>query len=171
MVASEGIEVLMGHSAASIVAGLVAAQPALGLGTVISLEGNLTEADAYFTGLAARYDEPHAFRRAFLTHLDDRAEHDRVLARYRSRVARVDPQALWTLGNDVAAYSKRHHPGEALLEAGRAHYLYNPANCPQATLDWLERSGMPATVLPGASHWPTVDVPGLVARAVLDILR
>jgi pimeloyl-ACP methyl ester carboxylesterase len=138
--------------------------------TVISLEGNLTQADAYFTGMAEEYDTPESFREAFLCRLDEASHHDPILARYRSRIVRVDPHALWILGNEVVAYSQRTTPGDALSKAGRAHYLYNPSNCPEPSLEWLAASGMPATRLPGASHWATLDAPRVVAQAVRTAL-
>lgn len=168
--ASEGVEIVMAHSAASIVAGLVATTPTSGVNTILSLEGNLTKADAYFSGLAAEYDSPDAFREAFLSRLDEASQRDPLMARYRSRVARADPHALWILGNEVVAFSERHEPGELLVKAQRAHYLYNPSNCAESSLAWLEQSGLPATRLPGASHWPTLDSPQLVAQAVATVL-
>jgi len=168
--AAQEVEAVLAHSAASIVAGLAATDPRSGIRTILSLEGNLTKADTYFSGIAAEFDAPAAFREAFLTRLDQAAEADPLMARYRSRVARANPHSLWVLGNDVAAYSERHRPGDLLLRVAEAHYLYNPSNCAESSLEWLERSGLPTTKLPGASHWPTLDAPRLVARAVAEVL-
>ncbi len=164
--AAERIGILLAHSAASIIAAIVATRSDSPVETVISLEGNLTKEDAYFSGTAADHESPESFREAFLRRLDQRAGEDAVLARYRSRVAGADPHALWVLGNDVFRYSDRTQPGSVLLSVRRAHYLYNPANCPVSSLAWLETSGLPATELPGASHWATLDAPHQVARAV-----
>jgi pimeloyl-ACP methyl ester carboxylesterase len=170
VVASEGIQTVLAHSAASIVAGLVATHPSSDVDTIISMEGNLIRDDAYFSGLAADHDTPEAFREAFLSSLDEASVTDPLIVRYRSRVVRADPHALWILGNEVVAYTDRHSPGDLLLKAGRAHYLYNPSNCAEASLAWLDDRGLPATKLPGASHWPTVDSPRLVAQAVMTVL-
>lgn len=168
--AAEGAGVVMAHSVASIIASLAAQNGASAIHTLISLEGNLTEADAYFSGMAADFETPEAFREAFLTRLETLARDDPVLARYRSRVARAQPRALWTLGRDAAAFSAHFVPGEILLEPAQAHYLYNPVNCPDESVEWLRGSGLPAVELPGASHWATVDAPDLVSDAVLKIL-
>jgi pimeloyl-ACP methyl ester carboxylesterase len=163
-------ESVLAHSAGSVVVGLAATAPGSTIRTVISLEGNLTKADAYYSGLAAEFDTPEGFRQALLARLDPASEVDPLVSRYRSRVAQADAHALWVLGNDVAAYSKRRPPGELLLEVSRVHYIYNPSNCAESSLAWLARSGLPATQLHGASHWPTLDAPERVAQAVTDVL-
>lgn len=105
------------------VAAIAASGPGSGIRTILSLEGNLTEDDVYFSGIAAEHDTPVTFREAFLSRLDE-ASADPIMVRYRSRVVRADPHALWILGNEVAAYSKRRAPGEELLAHARwAHYL------------------------------------------------
>lgn len=167
---AERTAVVMAHSVASVIASLAARHPDSGIHTIISLEGNLTAADAYFSGLAADYENPIAFHEAFLVRLDEMAQSDPLIARYRSRVVHADPHALWSLGCDAAAFSARFVPGEVLLESSEAHYLYNPGNCADPSMAWLSASGMSAIELPGASHWATVDAPDLVVDATLQAL-
>lgn len=166
---SEGIEVVVAHSAASIVASRAATEAEAGIRTVISLEGNLTEADAYFSGQAADHESPAAFVEAFLGHLDQMPA-DSLIARYRARVAEADPHALWVLGGDVASFSVGSAPGELLQRTGSAAYLYNPENCAPSSLEWLADASLTSVVLPGASHWPTIDAPDLVARTIRGVL-
>ena len=167
---AEGAAVVMAHSVASIIASIAVRHPDSAVSTIVSLEGNLTAADAYFSGTAADYENPIAFHEAFLARLGAIAQSDPLIARYRSRVAHVDPYALWALGCDAAAFSARFVPGEILLESSEAHYLYNPANCADSSMAWLRASGMSAIEVPGASHWATVDAPDLVVEAVLRVL-
>lgn len=167
---SEGTEIVLAHSIASVIASTAAASGNSVIATIISVEGNLTAADAYYTRLAADHEHPESFREALLSRLDETAETDPLIARYRSRVARADTHALWILANEAVAFCENIVPGEALMKAAEVHYLYNPANCAGSSLDWLEESGIPAVQLAGASHWPTIDAPGLVAAAVQRIL-
>jgi len=168
--AAEGTGIVMAHSVASIIASLAALRAGSGIHTILSLEGNLTAADAYFSGTAADFESPETFHEVFLTRLEGMAAEDPILARYRARVIHAQPHALWTLGRDAAAFSARVVPGEILLESSEAHYLHNPANCADSSMNWLRGSGMSAIELPGASHWATVDAPQLVADAALRVL-
>jgi len=161
-----GAGIVLAHSVASIVAALAARRADCPLHTILSLEGNLTADDAYFSGTAADHADPATFRAAFLARLDEMAAGSPVHARYRDNVATADPVALWQLGRDARRYSETCVPGDELLRAGRVVYLYDPPNCPQSTLDWLETSGMPRRRLPGASHWPSVDRPAQLAAEI-----
>lgn len=167
---AEEASIVLAHSVASIIVSMAARLPGSCIRRIVSLEGNLTADDAYYSGQAIEYEHPDEFHEGFLCLLDDRSGRDPLVARYRSRVARAQPHALWTLGREAVAFSAQVVPGEVLMESAEAHYLYNPANCPESSVAWLRESGMSATELPGTSHWATVDAPALVSRAVLRVL-
>lgn len=164
-----GARIVLAHSVASIVASLAAAQ-ACPLDTILSVEGNITADDAYFSGTAAEFDDPESFRDAFLARLGERARGSAVVARYRDNVAKADPRALWQLGRDARRFSEARHPGDVLIASARVSYLYDPPNCPQATLDWIDTHPIDKRRLPGASHWPSVDAPELLSRQCLAAL-
>ena len=166
----ENAGVLVAHSVASIIASLAAGRQGSPVTTIVSLEGNLTAEDAYFSGTAADYDDAETFKTAFLARLDEMAETQPVVRRYAEMVRQADAQALWELGCDARRFSETHIPGEILHRAAEAIYLYNPDNCAPASLQWLDRSGMKAVILDGASHWPSVDQPELLAAKMLDVL-
>jgi len=161
-----GAEIVVAHSVASIIASIAARKPGCPLNTIVSLEGNITAEDAYFSGSAADYDSPGAFRQAFLGRLDEMAASTPIIARYREAVSHADPQALWQLGKDARQFSVTHVPGHVLAEAGAVTYIYNPANCPDATLSWLDQNPMDRIILESASRWPTVDQPEIVAEKI-----
>jgi pimeloyl-ACP methyl ester carboxylesterase len=161
---------VMAHSAASIIASLAAQSPGSPLNTILSLEGNLTADDAYFSGTAADYAAPQAFKAAFLTRLDALAKDAPAIGRYRQAVARSDATALWELGCDVARFSSTCDPGDLLLRLRRAVYVYNPDNVPATTRAWLAQSRLEQVRLPNASHWKVFDQPDLLAAALSGVL-
>jgi pimeloyl-ACP methyl ester carboxylesterase len=158
--------VLVGHSVASIIASL-AARMLLVRGRqvqVMSLEGNLTAADAYFSGTAADHDDPVEFKAAFVERLRSLAVTDPIVDRYRSRVMAADPEALWRLGRDSRRVGDHSPPGAILESLSPAPvYLYNPDNCDDSSLRWLERSALRSVRMHGVSHWATIDAPDRVA--------
>lgn len=167
---SLGARILVAHSVASIIAS-IAAQTSKDdlhhqIDRIVSLEGNLTAEDAYFSGTAANYSDAFAFRTAFLARLDAMSDADPILASYRDRVRKADPCALWSLGCNAKAFSTENVPGELLQAAADVVYVHNPANCAAASLAWLKSSDLESIVIDGASHWPTIDKPEEVAKAV-----
>ncbi|NQY96501.1 MAG: alpha/beta fold hydrolase [Henriciella sp.] len=165
-----GAETVLAHSVASIIASIAASQAGSPLSTILSLEGNLTPEDAYFSGTAAGYNAPDEFRSAFLARLDDMKAGDPVLERYRACVETADPVALWELGCDAHTFSAQHSPGELLMASARAIYLYNPENLPETSLAWLQTQDIERYELPGASHWASVDQPEPLLEQILKAI-
>ena len=163
-----GASTLMAHSVASIIASLAAEKSQGDIQNIISLEGNLTADDAYFSGTAADFDNPDEFLAAFLERLS--GNDDPIIAAYRDRVALADVNALWKLGCDARRFSTHHSPGDFLARSARILYLHNPENCPDASIAWLEKHGLENVLLKGASHWPTIDQPGRVAALTAQFL-
>lgn len=159
-------DTIIAHSVASIIASLAAGTGGSPLKRIISLEGNLTAEDAYFSGRAAEFEDAASFRDWFLPRLAKQAEADPILGRYTREVAKADAQALWELGCDARRFSDEHHPGERLRDAAEATYIVNPQNCAEASMTWLGSSGLATVELPGASHWPTIDQPLAVAKTI-----
>ncbi len=167
----ENATVVIAHSVASIIASLAAGRDGSSVSTIISLEGNLTAEDAYFSGSAADYPDPATFRQAFLKRLEDMAMSQPIVGRYREIVATADPQALWELGCDARRFSEENVPGDVLRASAEVCYLYNPDNCPESSLNWLRRSDVRGIRLDGASHWPSVDCPDLVSEKIIEALQ
>ena len=159
---------VVAHSVASIIASLAARRHGSPIRTIVSLEGNLTPEDAYFSGTAADYDDPGSFRAAFLGRLDEMGTGDPIIRGYRERVAGADPLALWHLGRSARRFSDENDPGAVLIDAASATYVFNPENCPAASLAWLDRHDVRRVVLDGASHWPTIDRATDVANVITD---
>lgn len=162
--------VVLAHSVGSIIASLAARKSGSPIRTILSLEGNLTADDAYYSGTAADYDNAESFRAAFLLRLSTMAEHQPIISRYRAMVAAADQNALWQLGRDARRFSDREIPGDVLIESALAVYLYNPENVPDSSLKWLETHDIRKIRLDNASHWPSVDQPDLLAQNMAAVL-
>jgi len=163
----ENATILISHSVASITASLAARRAPDVIETIVSLEGNLTPADAYHSGTAADFDDADAFKAAFLKRLDEARPTDAGIARFRKAVERADAGALWLLGCDARAFSRDHEPGAVLLERARVVYLYDEANTPPQTLAWIAAHEIDAHRLEGVSHWMACEQPGPTAAAIL----
>jgi len=163
-------EVVLAHSVASIIASLAVLNEESPLTQILSLEGNLTAEDAYFSGTAADFDNPDEFRVSFLSRLKLMIAENPIIERYRDNVIKADQQVLWELGCDARYFSNTSSPGEILLQAPSATYFYNPANVPATSLAWLETHALPRVQLDNTSHWASVDQPNLLASKIIDIL-
>ena len=167
----QGADTVMAHSVASIIASLAAQQVGSPIKHILSLEGNLTPEDAYFSGSAADYKSEESFFAAFIEKLSKLSVNDLIMERYLQQVESADPLALWQLGCDARQYSDSFDPGQSLVDSAQVNYFYNSDNLPKASLNWLENnSSLTCTELHGASHWPTIDQPIQLSEAVIAAL-
>jgi hypothetical protein len=116
--------VLVGHSLASIIATRAAQLLDCSPTLLISIEGNLTPADAYFSGQAARFDGPEAVHAWFQAKIVEMAKHDEVVRQYSCRFEFADPKTLWTLGRSVLGYPS---PGNDLVRLNLNPLLLGPS--------------------------------------------
>lgn len=148
---------IMAHSVASIIATLAVEKSAGFITHIISLEGNLTAKDAYFSGKAADYDTAEEFRASFPKLLGEAAQNNAMLRRYLPIVMACDAQDLWSLGCDVLLFSDQNDVGARLVNCAKVFYLYNSKNCPSATLKWLDDNAINKYELKNSSHWAPLD--------------
>lgn len=137
------------------VGGPIAVEAAHQLGSrclgVLSIEGNLTPEDAYFTGTAADYDDPEEFKTAHLARTKKLVADGQAPECYAEAVAAADAKRIWELGRDVRGrdFGSRYRSlGCTTL------YLWSASTTPPATVEYLARHQIPARRLSAEHHWP-----------------
>jgi pimeloyl-ACP methyl ester carboxylesterase len=149
--------VLVAHSMAGIIATetakLLDPLPAL----VVSVEGNLTLADAYYSGQAARYETCEAFYAAFVQSIAELASKGEVPDGYLPCLKLADPYALWTLGRSIVSYTQ---PGReyASLSCSTIHYWDFASTSPDSR-EFLLHNNLVQRRFDGLGHWPMLTSP------------
>jgi pimeloyl-ACP methyl ester carboxylesterase len=149
--------VLVAHSMGSIIATetarLLERLPEL----VISVEGNLTLADAYFSGEAARFADPRTFHAHFQRKILELAACDETLRRFSDRIRHADSRTLWVLGRSVLA---RQTPGSDFLGLGcPTVYYWDAASVGEEAKRFLLEHVVRHRSFDGQGHWPMIKVP------------
>jgi pimeloyl-ACP methyl ester carboxylesterase len=153
---------LVGHSLGAPVA--VRAARLLGerVAGVFSIEGNLTEADAYLSGHATASDTPEAFHAYLLRQVRAMAETDvtkrsDALWRYHASLNFASPEAVWALGRSAHAASAHDGLGDEYraLDVPSLYY-WSRDNTPLATQHYLTRHRVRNLPFSGG-HWPMVE--------------
>ncbi len=155
------------HSVASAIA-VCAVQrlPGAVLG-VFSIEGNLCEEDAYFTGCAIEWENANDFKAQFLEQIRELAETQPIFRRYERAVAAADAVAMWQLGRDAWRLSQRDAMGHAYANLSvPALYYWSRRSTGRHAQDFIAGSGIRSREFEHASHWPTVDAPESTAEAI-----
>jgi pimeloyl-ACP methyl ester carboxylesterase len=169
-VSSSRAVVLVAHSMAGIIAVKAAralhAPPTL----VISVEGNLTLADAYLSGQAADFDDPGEFYSSFQSRILELAKGDEALRRFARGVELADPKTLWTLGRSVLGCP---NPGGDFLSLScPCIYYWDSETTTADTQSFLARHNVRQRSTHGAGHWPMINASAEFYGAVeQDVLR
>jgi pimeloyl-ACP methyl ester carboxylesterase len=160
----------VGHSLGAAVA--VRAVPKLDrVVGLFSIEGNLTAADAYFSGLARQFEVPRRFREHLLARigaLADNGESSRrdALFRYRANLARAEPGNLWRIGRAAEAASRQDALGKEYQALGvPSLYYWSPDNTPPETQAYIHDHALRHVVFRGG-HWPMIDQPEATAGRI-----
>jgi pimeloyl-ACP methyl ester carboxylesterase len=156
---------LVGHSVGSMIAVEAASRLGDRFGGLFSIEGNLTAEDACFSGQAADFDDPQAFKQHFLDKLWNMGQVQPILRRFHGTATMADALAMWSLGRDARWLSIGDAPGQAYLRARPSLYYWSRQNTAESTQSWIAKSGMAHHLFDG-THWPTVDQPAATARAI-----
>jgi len=158
--------VLVGHSMAGIIAtqtaNLLYQPPSL----VVSIEGNLTKADAFFTGQAAEYQSPQEFYYAFSKNILELVKTGEVPMTYSASLQFADPKTLWTLGRSVLEYEE---PGEDFkkLECPTIYY-WDSESTSSDTKTFLSKNKLHQRKLDGLGHWPMITSPDTFYSVLRD---
>jgi pimeloyl-ACP methyl ester carboxylesterase len=157
---------LVGHSIGSMIAVRAAARLGQRFAGLFSIEGNLTAEDAYFSGKAADFDNPHAFKDRLLEELWAMAQTQPILRRFHGTMTQADAVTMWTLGRDARRLSVGDAPGQAYLRVRPSLYYWSPLTTADSTQGWIARSGIANLQFVNAGHWPTIEQPAATARAI-----
>jgi pimeloyl-ACP methyl ester carboxylesterase len=158
---------LVGHSLGAAIA--VRAAHSLGrVAGLFSIEGNLTAADAYLSGLAAQFDAPEEYRQHLLARIKasaDTAPSKRRagLLRYHASLSRAAPELLWRIGRAAKVASQNDALGmeyEALMVPKL--YYWSTNNTPAETQAFIAQRRLETVKFMGG-HWPMVERPAATA--------
>lgn len=167
---------VVGHSLGSAVAVRAVRRLHATARGVFSIEGNLTEADAYLSGEAVAFQTGDAFqdhlaRRVRTLAAGAASGSARALWRYHANVTLAEPEALLDLGRSARAASA----GDGLGTEYRAVpiptlYYWSPENTPAATQEYVRRHALCSRSFHGG-HWPMVEDPDATAHAIASFFE
>jgi pimeloyl-ACP methyl ester carboxylesterase len=156
---------LVAHSVGSMIAVEAAQHLGERFGGLFSIEGNLTAEDAYFSGRAAAFDDPYAFKQRFLDdlwHMPEAAHHAPVPCDgdLGGRRRPVESRARCQAGQ------RRRCAGPGLPAHRPSLYYWSADSTVPGTRDWIIANGLPQSQFSDATHWPMIDRPAETAQAM-----
>jgi len=166
---------LVGHSLGSAVAVRAVSRVNRVVG-LFSIEGNLTAADAYFSGLATAFEAPEEFRDHLLARVRSLAEHEaaersEALWHYHASLRLAAPETLWKIARSAHASSRRDGLGEEYRALSiPSLYYWSRDNTPRETQEYIHEHRLDRIVSAGG-HWPMIEQPQETASQIAAFFR
>ncbi len=165
---------LIAHSVGSVIAVEAARKCPDRISSLMSIEGNLTAEDAYFSGQAADFETPEAFKPHIEAHIAAMAEADPKLGRYSAAARRADATAMWRLGRDAARQGNL--VGDAYLKLESLNvttlYYWGRHNTPAQTAAFIDaHRQINAREFSDAGHWVFEDASEETARIAREFFE
>ena len=140
---------------------------------VFSIEGNLTEADAYFSGQATQHANAKAFKTSFIDGLRRMDAETKSLGRYIDAATDADAETMFTLGRDGAKKGQNDSFGQrylALRSAGiKCFYYWGRHNTSLTTVAFIDKYAdlgrLDHRTFEHHGHWVFRDAPKETADA------
>jgi pimeloyl-ACP methyl ester carboxylesterase len=153
-----GTTFLVAHSVGSIIATRTVHRTGDRVAALVSIEGNLTAEDAYYSGRAARYDSGERFKADFLQEMYERSAGDVAFGRYFASIVAAHPAAMMGWGSEA------HRLGDGAGEEYRGLdcpklYYWADEDPPEYRRQFIETNALPNLQYSGAGHWPMIDQP------------
>ncbi|WP_299328477.1 alpha/beta fold hydrolase [Parasphingopyxis sp.] len=176
MVSPDRPVVLLAHSVASVIATKAATERPDRIAALISIEGNLTAPDAYFSALAACYDTAPEFLAGLLAKIAELDASTARPSRYAQAVRRADSQVMFDLGRDVASRNIGDSFGESFLQLQddgvASFYFWGRHNSPPETAAFVDRAATAGKLhhreFFESGHWKFADAPAETAQVIME---
>ncbi len=160
---------LVGHSIGSVICTWLAQHLRNQVVAFFNIEGNLTKADAYFSGQTVNYESGDEFKESFMKKIFENMGDDNAMPRYYASVQLADPLMMMGWGKSAVKESDTSKAGNDFAKlACRKLYYWGDRNTPNETQLYLNSASIPNKKFFNCGHWPMIDKPQQCSRDILE---
>lgn len=163
---------IVAHSLGGLIGTWVCATLGERIHYYFNIEGNLTEADSYFSSKPLQFDSAQEFANAFREELFEIAKGQERYKRYYSSVRFADPEGMrnWSLTSQE--HIKANKCGtEFMALACKKVYIWGDVDTPKETQDYIRENEIPNQLYQGVGHWHMVENTGRLYRDIYETLK
>lgn len=162
---------IVAHSIGGLIATRLCRQLGSRVAGYVSVEGNLTEADSYFSGKVLQYQNPRVFHQAFKQEIFAKADASDAYRRYYNSLSFAQPEALVGWGTSSVPHVKNNACGKDFkaLTCPKV-YLWGSQDTPPETQAFIHQQNIPNKQFEDAGHWHMIENPERFYNFVENIL-
>lgn len=150
--------VLVAHSLGGIIATKVALKLENKVHCYINVEGNLTQADAFYSGRAAKASDPIRWKEEFVEEIYQLGLRDESYRRYYLSLKVACPMALQAWGRSGVKETGDHLGGDNFLKVNVPKlYIFGKRSTPTMSRAFLKNNKINSLEFPQSGHWPMIE--------------
>ncbi len=136
-----------------------------------NVEGNLTEADSYFSSKPLQYETADAFYESFKTEIFELAQKEERFKRYYANLRFAKPEGMRNWSVSSQEFVKDNRCGhEFVVLSCQKLYIWGTKDTPQSTQEFIKQHNLPNRMYDGVGHWHMHENAEVFYRDVYKIL-
>ena len=163
---------IVSHSIGSLIGTWVCQNLQDKINYYFNIEGNLTEADSYFSSKPLAFKTALEFVESFEKEIFELAKSEERYKRYYSSLRFANPAAMrnWSLTSQE--HIKGNKCGLEFKELTcNKMYIWGDVDTPVETQAFLKENGIPNTIYKGIGHWHMVENSEILYRDILEKIK
>lgn len=159
---------IVAHSLGALIGTWICQELGEKINCYFNIEGNLTEADSYFSSKPLGFHTAEEFADSFYQEIFDHAQSDERYKRYYSSVRFAKPEGMRNWSKSSQEYVKENRCGLefAQLSCNKV-YIWGDKDTPQETQNFITEQNIPDQLYKGVGHWHMVENAEELYRAIL----
>jgi hypothetical protein len=137
-----------------------------------NIEGNLTEADSYFSNKPLQFETAKAFASSFYQEVFEKAKSEERYKRYYSSLRFADPTGMrnWSLSSQE--FIKANKCGFEFQQLDcKKIYIWGDIDTPKETQDFIKNHNIPNQLYLGIGHWHMVENSVNLYKDIFELIK
>lgn len=149
---------IVAHSIGALIGTWVCQQLASKINYYINIEGNLTEADSYFSSKPLQYNTAEEFAQFFEKKIFENAIKEERYKRYYCSFRLAEPRGMRNWGITSQEYIKGNQCGFEFRDLTcNKIYIWGDLDTPKDTQNFIKEHNIPNKLYKGVGHWHMIE--------------
>ncbi len=163
---------IIAHSFGAVIATLLCECMNETIKAVVSVEGNLTNDDSYYSGWAGQYEDGEQFKQDFKELLQNKAKDRPEFEHYFVSATMAHPAAMLVLGKGSKEYTNNNDAGDRFLSLScPTLYIWGDIDTPLITQKYIKENILFNYLFKGNTHWMMKENPVLFYSEISAFLN
>lgn len=137
-----------------------------------NIEGNLTEADSYFSSKPLQFETSQEFAQSFEREIFEMAKKEERYRRYYSSLRFANPEAMMNWGLTSQEYIKENKCGYEFNKLTcKKLYIWGDVDTPKETQVFIKKLEIPNKLYSGIGHWHMIENVANLYKDINEVLQ